>query len=78
VCAQPLTVTRCAKSLVQTEVKKSDVKTANDGVDEQCFDVWRHVSGRSGYTAWYAKVARLHVMRLETSYKALSQTSLCF
>lgn len=51
--AQPLTVTvtPCAKSLVQTEVKKSDVKGTNDAVDERCFDVWRHVNGRFGYTA---------------------------
>jgi hypothetical protein len=53
--AQPPTVTRCAKSLVQTEVKKSDVKRANDGADERCFDVWRHVNGRLDYTAGYVK-----------------------
>jgi hypothetical protein len=64
--AQPLTVTQCAKSLVQTEVKKSDVKRANDGVDEWCFDVWRHVNGCLGYTAGVLEVVRLHVMRLET------------
>jgi hypothetical protein len=46
---------RCAKSLVQTEVKESDVKRANDGVDARCFDVLRHVNGRSGYTAAYVK-----------------------
>jgi hypothetical protein len=48
--APPLTVTRSAKSLVQTEVKKSDMKRANDGVDAGCFDVWRHMNGCLGYT----------------------------
>ena len=51
--AQPLTVTRCAKSRVQTEVKKSDPNRANEGVDERCFGVWRHVNGHLGYTAGY-------------------------
>jgi hypothetical protein len=42
--AQLINETQCDKSLVQTKVKKSDVKAVNDGACERCFDVVRHMN----------------------------------